>query len=448
MSDQQLPSHPYAELAPRQSTSTDYDNQSPNPWAGSRGNGTNSGGQSIGREQFAGDRSTEFDNVSFPRPRPYGSDPHSQAHTHFHNQSQTQSQYQEPTSSPYTQVSGDHHHDLRSNHKSNANAVAPNGTLAVPTRTRTHHSIMDETEEELTEDEKIEYEKGLITWEKAKSVKFWIRKEWTLWYILFVLIVVVVALMAFFHHSIINWLSPFVKKLREIKAGFVIPVAILFVLSFPPLFGNEIVMVLVGLVWGLGKGFAIVAVGVFLGETVLFLVFKYWCRHRAERMTRKSLNYACLSEAVREGGFLMAWVVRLSVMPTHYTTAVLAICGLKTWQFILALILALPKQLISVYVGVVLGQTNASTNSHVVSDCVFAACAIITIGALWFIYKRMLKVRKGVLISMRQDLKNHHVDVAPVPEDVPVSGSGSGSGLGSINGATSHGHGSMNGHRK
>ncbi|WVF68958.1 hypothetical protein IAT40_003732 [Kwoniella sp. CBS 6097] len=422
MSNQhQASSHPYAELAPRPSTSAEYEDQAPNPWAGTGSNVNVNGG---GRHSVAAARHTDtgFDNVSFPQAQPYHSEDNSgQTHPHFQPQSQPQAQYYH-TSSTYDQgpVSAEFQQDTR--HINNGIAAAPknkNNNLSVPTptRTHTHHSIMDETEEELTEDEKIEYEKGLITWDKAKSVKFWIRKEWTLWYILFVLIVVVVALMAFFHHSIINWLSPFVKKLREIKAGFVIPVAILFVLSFPPLFGNEIVMVLVGLVWGLGKGFAIVAVGVFLGETALFLLFKHWCRHRAERMTRKSLNYACLSEAIREGGFLMAWIVRLSVIPTHYSTAVLAVCGLKTWQFILALILALPKQLISVYVGVVLGQTNASTNSHVVSDCVFAACALITLGALWFIYKRMIKVRKGVLISMRQDLKNHNVDVGPIPED-------------------------------
>nr|XP_031864335.1 uncharacterized protein CI109_000248 [Kwoniella shandongensis]KAA5531407.1 hypothetical protein CI109_000248 [Kwoniella shandongensis] len=282
---------------------------------------------------------------------------------------------------------------------------------------RSTHHIMQETEDELTQDELIEYEKGLLTWEKAKSWKFWIGKEWIGWYVAFVLIVVVVALMAFFHHSIINWLSPFVRRLQTINAGFCIPAAILFVLSFPPLFGNEIVMVLVGLVWGLGKGFAIVAVGIGFGEFAVFLMFKYLCHARAERMTRKSLNYACLSEAVREGGFLMAWVVRLSVIPTHYTTAILAVCGLKTWQFVLALILSLPKQLISVYVGVVLGQTNASTNSHVVSDCVFAACALITVGALWFIYKRMTKVRKSVLINMRNDLKAHNVEVSG---EVPI----------------------------
>ncbi|ORY25935.1 hypothetical protein BCR39DRAFT_542633 [Naematelia encephala] len=272
-----------------------------------------------------------------------------------------------------------------------------------------HHGIMQETEAELTDDELIEYEKGILTWDKAKSWRFWIRKEWIWWYIVLIILVVLVALMAFFHHSIIDWLTPFTKRLQNLKAGFVIPAAIIFALSFPPLFGNEIVMILVGVVWGLGKGFAIVTVGTILGEVANYVVFKYWCRRRAERLTRKSLNYACLSRVIAEGGFIMATIVRLSVIPTHFTTMVFAVCGLKFYHFFVALILGLPKQLITVYVGVVLAKQNASTNSHVVSDCVFAATVVISLFALWFIYRRMTAVRKQVLLEMREDLRGKGV---------------------------------------
>ena len=72
------------------------------------------------------------------------------------------------------------------------------------------------------------------------------------------------------------------------KLGWLIPVAILFVMSFPPvrihilhllapysysrqLVGHEIVMILVGVVWGLGPGFAIAAAGTLLGEIGNFL---------------------------------------------------------------------------------------------------------------------------------------------------------------------------------
>jgi hypothetical protein len=56
--------------------------------------------------------------------------------------------------------------------------------------------------DELTEEERVEYEKGILTWSKVKNWRFWIRKEWIWYYVLFVLLVVVVALMAFFHHSV------------------------------------------------------------------------------------------------------------------------------------------------------------------------------------------------------------------------------------------------------
>lgn len=61
-------------------------------------------------------------------------------------------------------------------------------------------------------------------------------------------------------------LRPFSEKLHDLPAGWLIPIAILFVISFPPLFGHEIVALLCGLVWGLWIGFAIVAAGTFVGE--------------------------------------------------------------------------------------------------------------------------------------------------------------------------------------
>jgi hypothetical protein len=59
-------------------------------------------------------------------------------------------------------------------------------------------------------------------------------------------------------------------------------------------------------------------------------LYKFWCRRRAERLTRKNLNYACLSQAIVEGGFIMAWVVRLSVIPT-WVVYVLRVMALTGW---------------------------------------------------------------------------------------------------------------------
>ena len=52
--------------------------------------------------------------------------------------------------------------------------------------------------------------------------------------------------------------------------GFVIPLAIYVVISFPPLIGQEIVATFCGMIWGLGEGFGIVAAGTIIGEILLF----------------------------------------------------------------------------------------------------------------------------------------------------------------------------------
>ncbi|RXK40059.1 hypothetical protein M231_02699 [Tremella mesenterica] len=286
------------------------------------------------------------------------------------------------------------------------------------------HSLMEETDDELTEDEREAYEKGIITWEKAKHWRFWLRREWLWWYVGLVVIIVLVALLAFFHRSIVDWLTPFTQRIRTVKDGWLIPVALMFVLSFPPLFGNEILMVLVGVVWGLGRGFAIVTVGTILGEVANYAVFKYWCRGRADRLARTNLNYACLARAIEEGGIIMAWLVRLSVIPTHFTTVVFAVCGLPFWKFFIALIGGLPKQLITVYSQlfhppVVLAR-NSGTNSHVVSDLVFLATAIISLGCLWFIYRKMASVRRQVILDMRKDLQKHHIATSEPPLEIEM----------------------------
>lgn len=83
------------------------------------------------------------------------------------------------------------------------------------------------------------------------------------------------------------------------------------------LFGQEIVILLCGIIWGLWIGFGIVAAGTILGEVANFYTFKYWCTGRGEKQERKSIFYACLAQVIREGGFVIALIVRFSAIPGH-----------------------------------------------------------------------------------------------------------------------------------
>jgi len=72
-------------------------------------------------------------------------------------------------------------------------------------------------------------------------------------------------------------LRPFSEKVRDLPAGWLIPIAILIIISFPPLFGHELVALLCGVVYGLWEGFGLVAAGTFLGESKFPLLHPHGC---------------------------------------------------------------------------------------------------------------------------------------------------------------------------
>lgn len=108
--------------------------------------------------------------------------------------------------------------------------------------------------------------------------------------------------------------------------------------------------------------------------------FKYCCSVRGEKYERTKLSYAYLARVVRDGGFRIALIARFSAIPGHcetahslsvfvqlisfvfpVTTAVFSTCGMDVWTFSLAAILSLPKQFLTVYLGVALEQSETGS---------------------------------------------------------------------------------------
>ncbi len=224
------------------------------------------------------------------------------------------------------------------------------------------------------------------------------------WYVILIVCAVVVILMTVYHDQIVTWLTPAAEWMRDLPAGWTIPIAIMFVISFPPLFGHEvslggswlggfwrpkrlscgtasrprahrlrqIVAIICGIVWGLWAGFGIVAAGTLAGEVGNYYAFKYCLRSRAAKYENKNITYHCLSYVMREGGFWIVFMARLSAIPGHLTTAVFATCGMNFWIFLIATILTLPKQLVTVYLGVLILNKDMSTKSKIISYTVLA----------------------------------------------------------------------------
>ncbi|KAJ7471910.1 hypothetical protein FB451DRAFT_1251376 [Mycena latifolia] len=273
---------------------------------------------------------------------------------------------------------------------------------------------------------------GLFNWKQMLNWRFWIRKEWTTYYIIITVILVITALVSIYHTQIVDALLPVTHWLHDLKYGWLVPIGVFFVISFPPLFGHEIVAILCGLVWGLWVGFAIVAAGTFIGEVGNFYAFKYCCRARGEKMERTQIPYACLAHCVRNGGFLIAVVARFSAIPGHFTTAVFSTCGMNIFVFSIAAILSLPKQFITVYLGVILEESNegkTSTKSRIISDSVLAGTFLVTLLAMWWIMHQMALAKPAVIYARRKARqgKQERVDIYVHPNlndsDSSVGGS-------------------------
>ncbi|KAF9242818.1 snare associated Golgi protein-domain-containing protein [Melanogaster broomeanus] len=234
--------------------------------------------------------------------------------------------------------------------------------------------------------------------------KIFTRKYIT-YYIVGILVIVLGSLFFFYHDQIVHAIQPAADWMHGLSFGWLIPIAIFFVISFPPLFGHEILAIVCGLVWGVWIGFGITAAGTLLGEIGNFYAFRYLLKSRAEKEEKKSIQYACLAKVVREGGFKIALIVRYSAVPGHFTTAIFAVCGMNIFVFVLAAVLSMPKQFITVYIGTLLENSStgtSSTQNKILSYVVGGVTFLVTVAAMWYIHKEVNRVKPDVIYARRK----------------------------------------------
>ncbi|TBU41574.1 hypothetical protein BD309DRAFT_1010793 [Dichomitus squalens] len=221
-----------------------------------------------------------------------------------------------------------------------------------------------------------------------------------------ILILALVIVFIVEQNNIVKALRPVAQWMRKTPGGWLIPIGIMIILSFPPLFGHEIVALLCGDVWGIGIGFAIVAAGTLLGELVTYYTFRYCCKARGEKAEQKNLRFGLLSEVIREGGFKMAIIVRYSAIPGHLTTAIFATCGMGVLTFLVAAVLSLPKQFATVYLGTgtvdANGDVQPSHTQKIVKIVLIVITTIVTMGAMRYVNGQIDNVKQEVIYKRRK----------------------------------------------
>ncbi|GAA6032657.1 hypothetical protein JCM8097_004865 [Rhodosporidiobolus ruineniae] len=238
-----------------------------------------------------------------------------------------------------------------------------------------------------------------------KSARNSVRRKYWVWWIAAVVAAVCIALIAYYRDTIVEKFEPHKDQIVNFPASWVFPIIILVILSFPPLGGHEVVILVIGLIWGIWIGFAITCAGTLIGEVLCFFLFKYLLTNRAAQVEEKSIFYACIARLMRHGGLWIIIVVRFSAIPGHVVTAIQSTVGMSVWIYSIAVIVSLPKQLAVVYLGAQFGATDANgkkTSHSGVSLAVFAVTCLATVLALYIVYMRARKLYPEVLRDMEE----------------------------------------------
>ncbi|KAJ6482065.1 hypothetical protein C8R47DRAFT_582707 [Mycena vitilis] len=230
-------------------------------------------------------------------------------------------------------------------------------------------------------------------------------------YSIVAVIITISVLISVYTKNIVHALAPATDWLYDHAFGFLIPIAILIVISFPPLFGQEIIAIVVGVTWNLPAATGIVAVGTLLGEIANFFTFKYACRARGEKIEANNIEYGAMAHVIRQSGFWMVLVIRYSTIPSHFATTVFSTVGISFWTFLAAAILSLPTFFAPVYIGYAMKPSvEDDGTSKVIENVVLVASIIISIAAYIWI-QRKLKAAKSDFIYARRKTRQANGEV-------------------------------------
>jgi len=118
-------------------------------------------------------------------------------------------------------------------------------------------------------------------------------------------------------------------------------------------------------------------------------------------------------------------IVRYSFVPGHFTTAIFAVCGMNIFIFILAAILSMPKQFITVYIGTLLesdANGGSNTKNKIVSYCITGITIAVTVAAMWYIRKEVNRVKPAV-IRERQKARQAKLNADVLYQNGGINGS-------------------------
>ncbi len=132
-------------------------------------------------------------------------------------------------------------------------------------------------------------------------------------------------------------------------AGF----GLVYILGGVAMVPGSILTIAAGAIFGLALGTVIVSISATISAVLSFVIARYLSRAHVERLSARSPRFRALDRAIRDGGWKMVGLLRLSpVVPFSVGNYLYGLTGVSFWSYTWATwIGSLPGTILYVYIG-------------------------------------------------------------------------------------------------
>ncbi|KAI9650484.1 Tlg2-vesicle protein [Ciborinia camelliae] len=219
-----------------------------------------------------------------------------------------------------------------------------------------------------------------------------------------ILNIILLVLFLVYQHQIFASLAPFAERWRDMRGGWMILWAITFIAAFPPLIGYSSTITIAGFVYGVPKGWAIVASSTVAGSLCSFLASRTILSSYVHRLVGKDKRFEALALTLKYDGIKILCMIRICPLPYSLSNAAVATFPtVHPLNYALATALVTPKLLIHVFIGSRLGSLVGDEEMDTSTKLINYASIIIG-GALgasigYIIYQRTMARAKELEIE-------------------------------------------------
>ncbi|KAK4047291.1 hypothetical protein OIO90_006252 [Microbotryomycetes sp. JL221] len=180
---------------------------------------------------------------------------------------------------------------------------------------------------------------------RACQPRYWV------WWALTGCIITAAILLAVYEDRVVEFIGLHGERIKSWPCSWVGAIVLLWIFAIPPMIGQAVAVLTIGLIWGMLRGCALVAFGRTTGELWVFLAVRWKFEARAIKIEQQNVLYGCIAEILRHGGLGINTAVRLSYISGHVITILQSLTGVPTWMFVVAQIPDLAPQFALVWMG-------------------------------------------------------------------------------------------------